>query len=64
VLESSRELLPYPLLQNRACDFHRTRLLNDLALVMSTFTLERVVIPVFLTDISISRSLRIVAMAV
>jgi diguanylate cyclase (GGDEF)-like protein/PAS domain S-box-containing protein len=36
MLESIEVLLPLPLFQNRACNFHRTRLLNDLALVMST----------------------------
>ena len=33
----ARESLPPPLLQNRACQFPGTRLLNSLVLVMHTF---------------------------
>ena len=36
VRESMAECPPPSLLQNRACDFRRTRLLNDVTLVMDT----------------------------
>ncbi|MFB8796940.1 MAG: hypothetical protein U7126_22565 [Microcoleus sp.] len=36
VRESMAECPPPSLLQNRACDFHRTRLLSDVILVMDT----------------------------
>ncbi len=62
--ESNGELLHRTLLQNRTCDFHHIRLLNDLALVTSTIALERVVIPILLNDISVSRRFPIVTMTV
>ena len=35
-MQSSRTSLPYPLLQNRACQFAGTRLLNNRVLVLHT----------------------------
>jgi len=37
-MQSSRTSLPYPLLQNRACQFAGTRLLNHRVLVMHTMS--------------------------
>gem|GEM_PF-3971501 len=37
-MQSSRTSLPYPLLQNRACQFSGTRLLNHRVLVLHTIS--------------------------
>ncbi|WP_146141089.1 hypothetical protein [Stenomitos frigidus] len=37
-MQSSRTSLPYPLLQNRACQFSGTRLLNHQVLVLHTMS--------------------------